>query len=92
MTNVTYTDEQLAVFVDFAALQYRAETCDQISFHALVEESDLDKHTKYDADKCKHAAEAVDIARNKLGLSDEDISRCHSLLLNWADNYTGAAA
>jgi|11_taG_2_1085331.scaffolds.fasta_scaffold81777_1 hypothetical protein len=92
MTNITYTDEQLAVFVDFAALQYRAETCDQISFHALVKESDLDKHTKYYADKCKHAAEAVDIARSKLGLSDEDIRRCHHRLLSWADNYTGAAA
>ena len=92
MANVTYTDEQLAVFVDFAELQYRAETCDEIAFRALVDDNDLDKHTEYYARKCQHAAGAVDIARKKLGLSDEDINRCNRSLLVWADNYTGAAA
>lgn len=92
MTNVTFTDEQLAVFVDFASLQHRAETCDEISFRALVDEGDTEKHVEYYARKCEHAAGAVDIARNKLGLSDEDINRCNRLLLSWADNFTGAAA
>ena len=92
MTNVTYTDEQLAVFVDFAAAQHQAEKCDQISFRALMRDDDLDTHAKFYAYRCEHAANAVDIARNKLGLSDEDISRCHHALLLWASNYTGAAA
>jgi len=92
MTNVTFTDEQLAVFVDFASLQHSAENCDEISFRALVDEGDTEKHVEHYARKCKYAAGAVDIARNKLGLSDEDINRCHPLLLRWADNHTGAAA
>jgi hypothetical protein len=86
------TKAQLETFVEFAYHQHSAESWDKHASNALVRDGDWDEFFR-----CKRIAEkdafvAVNIARNELGMTDEQIERCSLLLINWANAHKELAA
>jgi hypothetical protein len=85
------TKAQLETFVDFACHQHKAEAHNRKAASVLVSEDDYDEYARLSRISYKHATVAVNIARDELGMTDEQIDKCHHLLITWANAYEAAA-
>ena len=86
------TKAQLETFVDFAYHQHSAEGWDAHASIALTRDDDWDEFLRCKRIAEKEAFVAVNIARNELGMTDEQIKRCSLLLINWAKAHKELAA
>jgi len=85
------TEAQLETFVDFAFHQHKAEAHNRKAASVLVSEDDYDEYARLSRISYKHASIAVNIARDELGMTDDQIDKCHHLLITWATAYEVAA-
>ena len=79
------TKAQLETFVDFAYHQHKAESWDRHAATALVKDDDYDEYARRSRISYGHAFIAVNIARDELGMTDEQIDKCYHLLIVWAN-------
>ena len=79
------TKAQLETFVDFAYHQHKAESWDRHASDALVKDDDYDEYARRSRMSYGHAFIAVNIARDELGMTDEQIDKCYHLLIVWAN-------
>ena len=86
------TKAQLETFVDFAYHQHSAESWDRHASIALTRDDDWDEYVHCLRIAQKQAFVAVNIARNELGMTDEQIKECNLLLINWANAHKELAA
>ncbi len=86
------TKAQLETFVDFAYHQHSAESWDRHAATALVKDDDFDEYARRSRISYREAFVAVNIARNELGMTDEQIKKCSLLLIGWADAHKELAA
>lgn len=86
------TEAQLETFVDFAFHQHKAEAHNRQAASVLVSEDDYDEYARLSRISYAHASLAVNIARDELGMTDDQIDKCHHLLIEWATAYEEAAA
>ena len=81
------TEAQLETFVDFAYHQHKAEAVNRHAADALVKDDDYDEYARLSRISYGHASIAVNIARNELGMTDDQIDKCYHLLITWANAY-----
>jgi|TARA_Y100000052_G_C2885155_1_gene47758 hypothetical protein len=86
------TEAQLETFVDFAFHQNKAEAVNRQAASVLVSEDDYDEYARLSRISYAHASLAVNIARDELGMTDDQIDKCNHLLITWAAAYEEAAA
>jgi len=86
------TKAQLETFVEFAYHQHSAESWDRHAAIALTRDDDWDEYVRCSRIAQKQAFVAVNIARNELGMTDEQIKECSLLLINWAKAHKELAA
>lgn len=84
------TKKQMEMFVDFAEAQVRFEKWDRWAHEYLCVEKNMPKYMDASDKKIRAATDAVTIAR-ELGMTDDQINRCSSGLLIWAETEEAAA-
>jgi len=86
------TKAQLETFVEFAYHQHSAESWDKRAANALIRDDDWEEYVRCSRIAQRHAFVAVNIARDEIGMTDEQIKKCNLLLINWANAHKELAA